>query len=65
MMIETIKKCFRNDSVLYSRHAIFEMDNEEFDRILDVEVEQSIQNGEIIVLIPELFPHPIPTLFSV
>lgn len=58
MMIDIIKKCFQTDRVLYSRHAAFEMDNEGFGKILDVEVEESIKNGEIIAEYSDDAPYP-------
>jgi hypothetical protein len=58
MTIEIIKKCFQTDRVLYSRHATFEMDSEEFGKIIDAEVEESIKNGEIIAEYFDDTPYP-------
>jgi len=46
--IQTIQRCFNYDLVYYTRHAKYEMENEEFGRILDKEIYEAINNGEVI-----------------
>jgi hypothetical protein len=64
MDIKPIQICFQSDRVLYSRHSVFEMENEGLGRIHDVEVEQSIQNGEIIAEYPEDTPYPSVLIYG-
>ena len=53
-----IRKSFKSESVFYTRHAKFEMENEEFGRILDHEVYEAICNGKVIEKYPEDKPYP-------
>jgi hypothetical protein len=57
-MIEKIRRCFRDNRVRYSKHAIFEMEHEELGEILDREIEEAILNGEEISHYPEDTPLP-------
>ena len=56
--IQKIQRCFGSDSVFYTSHAKFEMENEEFGRILDHEVHEAICTGEVIEKYPEDQPYP-------
>ena len=51
--IQEIQGCFESDSVFYTRHARFEMEDEEFGRILDHEVYEAVCNGEVVEEYPE------------
>jgi hypothetical protein len=64
MDLQTIQKCFLNDRVLFTRHAISEMDTEEYGKIHELEVEQTIQNGEIITEYPEDTPYPSVLIYG-
>jgi hypothetical protein len=57
-MIEKIKYCFDTNSVLYSNHAKIEMRIEEFGKIKDIEVYESINSGEIIEEYDKDKPYP-------
>ena len=46
--INKIRESFNIDRVYYTYHAKFEMENEEFGSILDREVYETIQTGEVI-----------------
>ena len=46
--IKKIREAFTTDRVYYTSHAKFEMENEEFGRILDREVYEIIRTGEVI-----------------
>ena len=59
-----IRDCFDSDAVLYSRHARFEMENEEFGKILEHEVFEAIKSGEIIEKYPEGKPYPSVLIFG-
>ncbi|WCL50640.1 DUF4258 domain-containing protein [Leptospira sp. GIMC2001] len=48
VFLELIQSAFRNNRVLYSRHAKFEMMNEELGQITDSDIEETIEKGEII-----------------
>jgi hypothetical protein len=58
--IQTIQRCFDNDLVYYTRHAKFEMENEEFGRILDHDVYEAINDG--IVIEEYLADKPYPSV---
>lgn len=47
-LIKKIQKSFTSDQVYYTNHAKFEMENEEFGRILDSEINESIISDEVI-----------------
>ena len=51
--IQEIQGCFESDSVFYTRHARFEMEDEEFGRILHPEVYEAVCNGEVVEEYPE------------
>jgi hypothetical protein len=57
-MIDLIKKCFISDKVLYSKHALQEMEKEELGEIFDKEIEESILSGEIIEKYEDDKPYP-------
>ena len=46
--INKIRESFNTDRVYYTYHAKFEMENEEFGSILDREVYETIQTGEVM-----------------
>jgi hypothetical protein len=62
--INRIQKCFESHSVFYTRHAKFEMVNEEFGRILDHEVYEAVSGGEVIGEYPEDKPYPSVLIFG-
>ena len=62
--IKKIRECFESDSVFYARHAKYEMENEEFGRILDYEVYEAICNGEVIEEYSEDEPYPSTLIFG-
>jgi len=51
--LQLIRNCFESNSVFYTRHAKFEMKNEEFGRIFDRELYESICSGEVIEEYPD------------
>lgn len=51
--IAKIHECFENNTVYYSRHAKFEMENEDFGRIYEHEVYEAISSGEVIEEYPD------------
>jgi len=63
-ILEEIKECFENDKVLYTHHAMLEMRNEEFGRILEREVYEAVSNGEIIEEYPDDKPYPCALVFG-
>ena len=58
--IEKIRKSFTLDRVYYTNHAKFEMENEEFGRILDSEIYECVTTGE--VLEEYLMDKPYPSI---
>ncbi|MFH1825443.1 MAG: DUF4258 domain-containing protein [Candidatus Firestonebacteria bacterium] len=62
--IRKIKRCFVNNSVFYTRHAKYEMENEEFGRIFDDEVCESVCNGKVIEKYPEDKPYPSVLIYG-
>lgn len=56
--LEIIKRCFTNNNILYTHHALEEMRNEKFGRIYDKEIGECIISGEIIKEYPEDTPYP-------
>lgn len=62
--MQKILKCFESDLVLYSRHAKFEMENEEFGRIFEKEVYEAICSGEVIEEYPEDKPYPSVLIYG-
>ena len=62
--IQKIRECFKSNSVLYSRHAKFEMENEEFGRIFEEEAYAAICNGEVIEEYPEDNPYPSVLIYG-
>ena len=63
-MIQKVQRCFESNSVLYTRHAKYEMKTEEFGRIFDHEVCEAIYNGEVIEAYPEDKPYPSVLIFG-
>jgi hypothetical protein len=63
-MIENIRRCFEDNRVHYTKHAIFEMEHEELGEILDRELEEAILNGEEIFQYPEDTPLPSCLIFG-
>ena len=62
--MQNIQECFEAESVFYTRHAKFEMENEEFGQILDNEVYEAICNGEVIKEYLEDKPYPSVLIFG-
>ena len=56
--VQRIVECFQADLVFYTRHARFEMENEEFGAIFENEVYEGICSGEIIEDYPQDKPYP-------
>lgn len=63
--LKVIRDCFDTEAILYSRHARFEMENEEFGKIFEHEVYEVIQNGEAIEEYPEDKPYPSVLIFGI
>jgi hypothetical protein len=63
-MLKEIQSCFKNDQVLYTRHAREEMDAEEFGIIYDKEIEEAIQNGILLKEYPDDRPLPSVLIFG-
>lgn len=57
-MLNSIRKCFTSDKVVYTRHARQEMLGEEHGRIVESEVFEAIQEGEVIESYPDDEPYP-------
>lgn len=62
--MQKILECFESDLVLYSRHAKFEMEHEEFGRIFEKEVYEAICSGEVIEEYPEDKPYPSVLIYG-
>jgi hypothetical protein len=65
MLIERLRESFVTGSVLYTRHARREMEFEEHGVILEHEVAESIDTGEIIETYPADTPYPSALVFGV
>lgn len=63
-LLKKIKQCFDNNQILYTHHAVLEMRDEEFGRIFEQEVYESIRNGEIIEKYSDDKPYPSVLLFG-
>ena len=63
-IMQKIKECFASDAILYTRHAKYEMENEEFGRIVEREVYEAICNGEVIEEYPDDKPYPSALIFG-
>lgn len=57
-MLNSIRRCFLSDGVLYTTHARQEMLGEELGVIGDSEVFEAIQKGDIIETYPDDEPYP-------
>lgn len=57
-ILKSIQKCFNNDRVYYTKHALQEMKNEEFGIIYDEDVYYAILNSEIIEYYLDDKPYP-------
>ena len=62
--IQKIRECFESDSVFYTRHAKFEMENEQFGRIFDHEIYEAVCNGGVIEEYLEDKPYPSVLIFG-
>jgi hypothetical protein len=62
--IKKIREAFTTDRVYYTSHAKFEMENEEFSRILDREVYEIIRTGEVIEEYLTDKPYPSLLIFG-
>jgi len=56
--VKKIRECFESNSVFYTAHAKYEMENESFGQIVDREVYEAICSGEVIEEYPEDKPYP-------
>lgn len=63
-LLENIQRCFEANLLLYTKHAKFEMENEEFGRVLEHEVYEAIWNGEVIEEYPDDKPYPSVLIFG-
>lgn len=64
MEIKSIVACFKEERIFYSKHAVFEMENEQFGKIFDREVEEAVLSGEIIEEYPDDKPYPSVLIFG-
>ena len=62
--IQKIQNSFSLNSVYYTNHAKFEMENEEFGNILDREIYESIKTGEVIEEYLTDKPYPSILIFG-
>ena len=62
--VETIKKCFDADSVLYTNHARREIKQEPFGEIKEEEVYEAVSNSEVIEAYPDDSPYPSALLYG-
>ncbi len=46
-ILQKTKECFASDAILYTRHAKYEMENEEFGRIVEREVYELFAMGKL------------------
>lgn len=63
-LLINIKKCNKNDKVLYTQHARKEMMNEKFGRIYENEVNECINNGVIIQEYLDDKPYPSVLIYG-
>lgn len=56
--VQKIRNCFEVDLVYYTQHAKFELQNEEFGRIIENEIYEAICNAEVIEEYPTDEPYP-------
>ena len=56
--VQKIRNCFEVDLVYYTQHAKFELQNEEFGRIIENEIYEAICNAEVIEEYPTDEPDP-------
>lgn len=63
-LLQKIQNCYRAESVLFTRHALDEMKQEEFGRIYETEVSDCIGNGQIIKEYPDDTPYPSYLIFG-
>jgi len=63
-MLEDIRNCYRVGKVLFSGHAKNEMDEEEFGRIIENEVNEVVLNGRIIEHYSDDTPYPSCLIFG-
>ncbi|HLE88061.1 MAG TPA: DUF4258 domain-containing protein [Candidatus Brocadiaceae bacterium] len=63
-ILQKIKECFESDAILYTLHAKYEMENEEFGRIVEHEVYEAVCNGKVIEEYPEDRPYPSALIFG-
>jgi len=57
-MLMEIQRCFATDRILYTRHALEEMQSEEFGEIKDQEVCEAVSKGSVIENYPDDAPYP-------
>jgi len=62
--IQKIQNSFALNLVFYTNHAKFEMENEEFGRILDDEIFESVINGRVIEKYLTDKPYPSVLIFG-
>ena len=62
--IQKIQNSFSSNCVFYTNHAKFEMENEEFGKILDREIYESIITGKVIEEYSTDKPYPSILIFG-
>lgn len=65
MLLENIQVCFESDRVLFSRHALEEMQTEERGEILEKEVFTAVMAGKLIEDYPADEPYPSCLIYGV
>ena len=63
-MLSKIKKCFKENKVLYTSHAKKEMIEEEFGNIKEQEVFEAIMSGEVIENYDAAKPYPSKLIYG-
>ena len=63
-MMQKIRDCFEFETIFYTRHAKYEMENEEFGRIYEHEVYEAVYNGETLEEYPDDKPYPSILIFG-
>lgn len=62
--IQRLRKCFESNSIFYTRHSKFEMEQEKFGRIFEHEIYEAIFNGEVIEEYPDDKPYPSVLIYG-
>jgi hypothetical protein len=64
VMLDKIQKCFEVKSVLFTKHAAFEMENEDLGEIFTRDVYEAVSSAELLREYPEDTPLPSCLLFG-